>query len=579
MQWPGGARDDASRTPQLRLSAGGHLELADAADAADDRFETVCDELGILLARRVEPVSARVLPFGREQLAMVQVRDGAGQVPTIVSAAAHGSSARAAIAEAAIDAMTQGNNVLAAALPSAVAEGKVRTAVVFAEGEAPLRWGAAEDEGRLAALFAVVPQLGTFTATAGQDTYRVLRLPGIGVSLVSVGPSAAAWVEGWFAALIHATQFTLRSQPATTVVAHAAEQPAARDEAAQVLAQVEEDTRRILAAAQDQARDLLAEARREAQAAANDRRSAAAELEAARAAARQRDEHDQLLEDRRAVLRHDTERDRLAEEHDRLRREAEREREALRAEERERSAVRDAERAREAILSEARRQAELERREAERACRELLAEVRREAEALRRDAEHERAALLDEARREAEALRRETTELREQAAKARRKAEDRERRQHARRAEDDRRPARDDALREARRAADDVLHEARRAAEDIVRDAARVRQQLADDARHLRALESSVLEPPPHAWVRPAVPGVPPHLDVRAASRETATPDEARAAELALLTAAAESVSAMASLLGRVAARREPAPEPEQADEPLRDVPGLFFGA
>ncbi len=134
-------------------------------------------------------------------------------------------------------------------------------------------------------------------------------------------------------------------------------------------------------------------------------------------------------------------------------------------------------------------------------------------------------------------------------------------------------------LREARRAADDVLHEARRAAEDIVRDAARVRQQLADDARHLRALEAAATEPAAHACVRPAAAPIPAHLDVHRPPQPAGSED-ARAAELALLTAAAESVSAMASLLGRVAPPpRGEATTSASQDEPLRDVPGLFFGA
>ena len=59
---------------------------------ADERFEAVCDELGILLARHVEPVSARVLPFGSEQLAMVQVLDASMEGPQLHAATARGSS-------------------------------------------------------------------------------------------------------------------------------------------------------------------------------------------------------------------------------------------------------------------------------------------------------------------------------------------------------------------------------------------------------------------------------------------------------------------------------------------------------
>jgi hypothetical protein len=195
MAWPAAARDDLGVTSSVRLGLAGHVEFAPgAASAADARLESVCAELGILLARHVEPVSVRVLPFGDEQLAMVQVLDSSGDGPQLLAATARGASPSEAVAGAAVRAMTGGHNVLEAALPGAVAEGKVRSAVVFSEGDAPVRWGGAGDEARLAALYAVVPQLGSFTATTGPDTYRVLRLPGIGVALVSEGASAAAWV-------------------------------------------------------------------------------------------------------------------------------------------------------------------------------------------------------------------------------------------------------------------------------------------------------------------------------------------------------------------------------------------------
>jgi hypothetical protein len=551
MQWPEGARDPGVPTPQLWIGPTGRVEPTDdAATAADDRFEAICTELGILLARRVEPVSARVLPFGREQLAMVQVLDGTVDAPTFLTAAARGSSRGMAVAEAAIDAMTGGNNVLAAALPGAVAEGKVRTAVVFAGSDAPVRWGLSDDEGRLAALYAVVPHLGTFTATAGADTYRVLRLPGVGVSLVSEGPSAAAWVEGWFAALIHATQFSLRTaQPTTSVVApsrtpHVVDSAA---DASKVLSELEEECRRILTAAQEQAAEILQSARAEADHEDAERRREGARLEMLRAelrAATRDDEGPRAPHvdhvDRAREHRERSEIDRLSSERERL------------------ALLTDAERERASLLAEARREAELIRRDAERDRAALLGDAKREADDLLRDAQRARTSMLDAARSELD-------ELRHDAAKTRRKGDGARRE----RADAPHREGRwtHEAVGEARRAADEVLREARRAAEEIVRDAVEVRRRVVDESRQLRPTDAA------SAAVAPQVVRHDDATDAREAGPSS------RTAELALLTAAAESVTAMAALLGNVAATKRAGTPGDRSDEPLSDVARLFFGA
>ena len=56
----------------------------------------------------------------------------------------------------------------------------------------------------------------------------------------------------------------------------------------------------------------------------------------------------------------------------------------------------------------------------------------------------------------------------------------------------------------------------------------------------------------------------------------TASSEEARLATLALIRATAESVAAMSSLLGRVGVDRGGA---TAAGDPLKDLPGLYFGA
>jgi cell division septum initiation protein DivIVA len=503
MQWPGEPARDDGTAPPLRLGPTGYVEVApDLASQADDRFQAVCDELGILLARRVEPVSARVLPFGTEQVAIVQLRDGADGTE-LLQATGHGTSRAEAVAGAAIDAVTGGRSVLAAALPGAVAEGKVRSAVVFGEGEAPVRWGRADDEARLAALYAVVPHLGSFTATTGTDTYRVLRLPGVGVALVAEGQSAATWVDGWFAALLHATQFALRTTPTTDVVATAsaagttsagttsagttsagttsagttaastvAEDPAAHT--ARVLEELEDECRRILSAAQDQARSIREDAERDA--------------------ASTRDRDGRTGRDRRRRDEADSP-ERLAW--------ARREGDAL---------LEDAERARATVLADARREAEAQRLETERACADLLATTKDECARLR-----------DEARRDVKHLRREAKRLRKSRPTL-----------PAPRATD----RWDDVVGDARRTADDLLRDARRAADDLVRDAARTRQRLVDDA------VGQALVPPlvggPNGL--PVTPGL-----------------QSEQATAALLAAAAESISTMSALLARlgVATERE----------------------
>jgi hypothetical protein len=504
-------------TPPLRLGAAGRVEVApDFATEADERFEGVCHELGILLARHVEPVSARVLPFGSEQLAMVQVLDASTEGPRLHTATARGDSRAMAVADAAVSAVTGGKSVLAAALPSAVAEGKVRTAVVFGEGDAPVRWGLADDESRLAALYAVVPHLGSFTATTGTDTYRVLRLPGIGVALVSEGASAATWVEGWFAALLHATQFALRTQPTPTDLVATTAPPEGDGDLtpARVLEQLEDECRRILAAAQDQAREIRDTAERDAARATGRARSEDARSERAAATKTARGDVDALLG--------------------------------------------DAERARAAILADAQREAASIRHASSNESETLLTDARRTCEAM-----------LKAARREAKSLRRDAKRLREDAVRLRERARRRRTRRDApardrsssgsdayRVALRDARRSADDLLHDARRGADDLLRDAHRTAEEMIRDASRVRQRLLDEATHVapaRAVAEPPMSPPPAA---------------------TVAPDEARVAALALLGAAAESVSALSSLLRAASEQTTTTP-----GDPRKDLPGLYYGA
>jgi vacuolar-type H+-ATPase subunit H len=565
MAWPQGARDEPrAAASSVRLGPLGHLEVAPGvAAAADARLESVCSDLGILLARHVEPVSVRVLPFGDEQLAMVQVLDTSAERTQLHAATGRGASASEAVAGAAVRAMTGGHNVLEAALPGAVADGKVRSAVVFSEGDAPVRWGGAGDEARLAALYAVIPQLGSFTATTGTDTYRVLRLPGIGVALVSEGASAAAWVEGWFAALLHATQFALRStQRSTSVVATSPvpDDRAGRDESragnAPMVEHLEEEARRILQAAQDQAAEIRAAAERDA----------VRWREVAR------------RDDRGAG---DSDRHRDHEPHERAPRldDAARESERL---------LRDAERTRDRLLSDARREVDALRRETERACESLLADTRRESEELRRETERTRTAMITDANRHAAELRRDAEQARRDAETLR--AAPRATRDDVRGDVLERRQRPDDVIREARRAADDLLHDARRTAEEIVRDATRERERLLDEhARLARASrEDDSRNEASHAWARdePRTAATP-EPATRSAAPPTPTAgqaapsaEEARLAAMALLSAAAESIAAMSVILGRAAdvSGGERAPE-SPAQDPFADVPGLFFGA
>ncbi len=546
MQWPEGAPEPTSDdAPSLVLGPSGIVELSpEVAAQADDRFEAVCAELGILLARHVEPVSARVLPFGSEQLAMVQLLDTSTDGARLHAATARGTSPAAAVAGAAIDAVTGGHDVLATALPGAVAEGKVRSAVVFRDGDAPVRWGGADDEARLAALYAVVPNLGSFTATTGADTYRVLRLPGIGVALVSEGPSAAAWVEGWFAALLHATQFALRvERPSTDVAATAPPTPPsdpAEAHAARVLEALEAECRRILAAAEDQASEIRAAAARDAEA-----------LSARWPGSDHPGETPRIERD-------DTSGTRLAD----ARREAD-------------TIVKEAERARAALLSDAQREVDLLRRDMERTCATLLADAKRECEAMTREAERARATMLADARREVDELRRDGDVRR--AAPPAYVVHDEWR--------PDPRHSSDAIVAEARRAAEDLLREARRTADDLVRDAARDRDRLFDEVRRTNELAREELHRA--AWSRvdqgpPPAPAAPQAVPVPVA-------DEAQSAALALLRAAADSIAVMNATLGAAGttatAPKEPVAEPTEVERPRagakkhRKAEGLFFGA
>jgi len=420
MELPVPAPDPGSPAPLQQAPFDPDVVATGFAGKADDRFEAVCGELGILLARRVEPVSARVLPFGSEQVAMVERLDattGGGPPP-----------------HAAVDAMTGGRNVLAAALPSAIAEGKVRTGVVFGDGDAPVRWGLADDEARLAALYAVVPHLGSFSATTGSDTYRVLRLPGIGVALVSEGASAATWVEGWFAALLHATRFALRTgQGSTDLVAHPTADPAGADRThetpARVLEQLEDECRRILTAAQDQAREIREAAERDGQATARRASDPTGRADDRAEPPGDRDDREQLGDVRREV-------------------------DAM---------LGDAERARATLLADAQREADAARRAAELSCASLMADTQARCEALVKDARRE----AKSSRRRAKKLRLETTRVREAAP--------------------GREARRDDVLGAARRSADDLLHDARRTADDVLHDARRA----ADGAGWTDAFSSS----------------------------------------------------------------------------------------
>ena len=421
--------------------------------------------------------------------------------------------------------MTGGRNVLAAALPSAVAEGKVRTGVVFGDGDAPVRWGLADDEARLAALYAVVPHLGSFSATTGADTYRVLRLPGIGVALVSEGASAATWVEGWFAALLHATRFALRaSQGSTDLVAHPVVDGTedTHETPARVLEQLEDECRRILTAAQDQAREIREAAERDARATAKATRA--------------------------STLRADEERVVRAEDLDRPQdlRDVRREIDAM---------LGDAERARATLLADAEREADAARRAAELACASLVADTQTTCEALVKDARRE----AKSSRRHAKKLLRETRAHEVAAQREARRAD----------ALGAARRSADDLLHDARRTADDVLHDARRAADDLLRDTTRLRQRLLDDATS-RATETGVAQPAD----APAAPMRAEGATPMPANAPTAASEEARLATLALIRATAESVAAMSSLLSRVGGAGG-AP----AGDPFKDLPGLYFGA
>jgi hypothetical protein len=529
MELPEEAPEMGGASPPLRLGTAGRLEVApDFAAQADERFDSVCDELGILLARNVEPVSARVLPFGSEQLAMVQVLDTSRDGPQLHAAMARGASRAVAVADAAVNAVTGGQNVLAAALPSAVAEGKVRTAVVFGDGVAPVRWGLAGDESRLAALYAVVPHLGSFSATTGSDTYRVLRLPGIGVALVSEGASAATWVEGWFAALLHATQFALRTQPPpTNLVATAPPRTEADDVTpARVLEQLEDECRRILAAAQDQAREIRESAERDAA-------RATGPLPRAEGA---RDDGD--LAGTRATARSEID-----------------------------ALLGDAERARATLLADAQREAEAIRHAAELERESLAAETRRTSEAL-----------LKEARREAKSLRRDAKRLREDAARTRDGMRRRRKRRRepngTKRAEGVAADALRDTLRDARRTADDLLHDAQRAADEMIRDAARIRQRLLDEATRLPAADATAVALTPQPAPQPAPVAGPSSSAPASMPGQAASSEAARLAALALLGAAAESVTALSSLLRAATEQSGTAP-----GDPFKDLPGLYFGA
>jgi vacuolar-type H+-ATPase subunit H len=587
MAWPGGSRDEPAVASGVRLGSHGHLEVAPgAAAAADARLESVCAELGILLARHVEPVSVRVLPFGDEQLAMVQLLDASLDAPQLHAATARGASPSEAVAGAAVRAMTGGHNVLEAALPGAVAEGKVRSAVVFSEGDAPVRWGQAGDEARLAALYAVVPQLGSFTATTGGETYRVLRLPGIGIALVSEGASAAAWVEGWFSALVHATQFALRStQRSTSVVStsRATDERPVRDEAPESSASessasessasessASEASASMLERAEAERRRLLEAAQREA-----DEIRSAAERDAKRWRKAQRKEVRRKGGTDAEVPRHPMGPERsprlddTAVEGERL--------------------LREAERVRDRLLADARREVDALRRETERACETLLNETRRECEELRREAERTRTTMIADANRHAADQRRDAEQARRDA-EALRAAPQPAGHADARGEPFERRHRADDVVREARRAADDLLHDARRTAEEIVRDATRTRERLADAHASLSraSREGEARHEPSHAWVREEPRGVAatPPVVTDASEHSPPTPgqvapsaEEARLAAMALLAAAAESIAAMSVILGRTAgAQGAPAQTADKTD-PFEDVPGLFFGA
>ena len=421
------------------------------------------------------------------------------------------------VPDAPVAVVTTRPSVLASALPSAVAEGKVRTAVVFEDGGAPVRWGVADDEARLAALYAVVPHLGSFTATTGADTYRVLRLPGIGVALVSEGAAAATWVEGWFAALLHATQFALRIQPPTTDLVAAPGVATGEDAVtpAQVLEQLEDECRRILATAQEQAREIREAAERDVARAEPPPATPREERPALR------DEVDELLA--------------------------------------------DAERARATLLADAAREAEQLRRVAAEERATLLAEAERRAVTMLEDATREAKVL----RRDAKRLRREAARLRDGLHKRKVKRTRRDRGRSTSRRDDERTSSgTTDVLRAARRTADDLLHDAQRAADDLIRDAARTRQRLLDEVTRLPA-------PPVVAPVAAVGAPVPAPASTPDTVGVSASPEEARLAALALLGAAAESVTALSALLKAAADAGGTA----ASGDPLRDLPGLYYGA
>lgn len=544
MESPEQVPGSGGSAPSLRLGGAGHLDVSpDFAARADERFAAVCGELGIPLARRVEPVAARVLPFGSEQVAMVRRLDAPESAPQ------HRSGLG-------MDTMTGGRSVLASALPSAIAEGKVRTAVVFGDGEAPVRWGEAGDEARLAALYAVVPHLGSITATTGTDTYRVLRLPGIGVALVSDGASAATWVEGWFAALVHATQFAMRMAQAssTTLTATPPPQPDAEGRGQRpslILEQLEDECRRILTAAQDQARAIRENAELEVARAAVKTAppmpltDEGAERDSARATVKTAPPTPPTKEDAESPRRTSDDDDRA-----RLLEVSRREIDRL---------LGDAERARAAVLAEAQRDADAVRRAAEQS-----------SAALQAGAERQCGAMLKKARRDAKSMRRDAKRLRKDASRVRSRARDDRRARDANALKRDGRVLAD-VIGDARRTADDLLHDARRAADDLLHDAARTRQRMLDES--VQTATSAPVAAPV------AIP-VAAQVDATTATRADAPPpvassEEARIAALALLAAAAESLAAMSSVLIGVATERGGA----APGDPFKDLPGLYFGA
>jgi cell division septum initiation protein DivIVA len=451
-------------------------ELRSMIGRDDERFKDLCADFGILLANEVKPVPARILPFGTEQSAMVRSLDRSSGVPKFQLGG---------LGESALSS-SESRDVLAASIPSTVVEGKIRTGIVFLDGQPPVRWGQQFDEGRLASLFGVVSHLGSFSATTSNDTYRVLRLPGIGVSVVSEGTASASWIEGWFTALLCATELTLRREAASSGALVAVE-PGQGPEPPSTHA--EASVQALTPPLKTPASEPMASAPAESVAASVGARAPSqplgASVEEARAellAVAQHEAHE--LRREADVLRRQT---------SELQRDAERIRDEIIAAaqlEAER-VLHDAERIRDEIIEAATLQATQLQRDAERVLRdaerirdEIIEAVTLKATQLQRDAERIRDEIIRAAKRDAKKLRRDAKRSREELPEQRRTPQPpaaplfSEDRLYAER-----------SIAEMERTAADLLHDAERSSRSMLEEARReVKQMLRDTTRHQDAM-------------------------------------------------------------------------------------------